>query len=59
MVWDICMIHGVFIQGKAGRGEKIFTLIKVGGAQPVSLTKKTCFHKNRMMMMMRSLSFFV
>ena len=26
MVWDICMIYGVFIPGEAGRGEVIFTL---------------------------------
>ena len=49
MVWDICMIHGVFIPLLNDLKRKS---IVCGWSATGPICSKACFHKNRMMMMM-------
>ena len=49
MVWDICMIHGVFIQGgEEGGGNFHSWLIQSGWSATGPVWTKMCFHKNGM-----------
>ena len=47
MVWDICMIHGVFIPLL---NDVTRTSILCGWSATGPICSKACFHKNRMMM---------